>query len=73
MVIIIEMMNIKHKVNKMDKKYKSSDLVYQFNFIDGVQIQTILMALNTDYELKSITSVHGVVEFVLSKKGGSNV
>ena len=56
----------------MNKNYKSSDLVYQFNFIDGVQIQNILMALNSDYELKSITSVHGVVEFVLSKKGQSN-
>lgn len=44
------------------------DLVYQFDLIDGLQIQQMLIALQQGYELKSTFNAKGCVEFVLSYK-----
>ena len=53
-------------------KWNPSDLVYQFDFLDGVQIQQMIIALQQGYKVDSVVSANGVIEFVL-KKGCSNV
>lgn len=48
---------------------KTNDLIYQFDFLDGVIVQKMLIALQHGYELKSISSAKGCVQFVLEFKG----
>lgn len=53
-------------------KINNCDLVYQFDFVDAIQVQQILIALKNGYELKDIFSARGAVEFTFSKKGLNN-
>ena len=46
----------------------SSDFIFQFNFIDAVQIQQMFALINSGYEIKRLYSRNGVSEFVLCKK-----
>lgn len=46
----------------------ASDLIFQFDFIDAIQIQQMLALINSGYEIKRLYSRNGVSEFVLSKK-----
>lgn len=61
---------LKKQTYKLEQKIPSTDctdLVYHFGFIDGIQIQQILIALENGYKLKSIAQSNGIVEFVLRK------
>lgn len=46
-----------------------NDLIYMFDFQDGLIVQQLLIALKNGYEVKTINSAKGCFEIVLSYVG----